>query len=441
MASQLIGRGISKNDDPAEVLIFKHAIALGWDCPRAHILVLFRQWSSDVFSVQTLGRIMRMPEPDIGYYPNEILNNGYVYTNLPEVEIKEDAAKGFVHIHTAHRIDGYDLLTLPSVHRLRQREQTRLSRRFVALFLLQAEQHELAKKINLKNQQVQSQFISDYKTDAIDGMTGEKIPSGVSVDVDNEEDLQRMFDFFVRGVLDADPPLHPESRSIYRAEQAIQAFFGGPLEMGVVDHFSEIVKITLSDDNRERFADVLSKAKIAYLKETEKRKEPLEPTLKWEVPEGATYSENYRERKAAKSVMQPFFFAPNESKPEEKFIKLLEKSKKVKWWYRNGAGESRYFAVSYSKDGEEHPFYVDFIVRFTDGSVGLYDPKSGFTIDEAKEKNDGLLAYVKKHSREGQKLVGGIVTPVKIGDSDVWKNLSGRGQRFKQQRFVQMGTA
>ena len=419
--------GISKNDDPAEVLIFKQAIALGWDCPRAHILVLFRQWGSDVFSVQTLGRIMRMPEPEIGHYPNEILNAGYVYTNLSKIDIKEDLAGGDVHIHTARRIDGYDSLALPSVHRLQQRERTRLSPDFVAIFLAEAKKYKLAKQINLKNQRVQSQFITDYKTDAIDGITGETIPGGVSVDVNNEEDLQRMFDYFARKVLAAEPSFHPEIRSICQVEEAIQAFFDGPLEMGVIDHFPKIVKITLSDDNRKHFVVVIQNAKIAYSAKTEKRKEPLHPNPKWEVPETATYSENYREDKAAKSVMQPFFVA-RQSEPEEKFIKLLEKSKKVKWWYRNGAGNSRYFAVSYFKDGKEHPFYVDFIVRFTDGSVGLYDPKDGFTIDGAKEKSDALLAYVKEHGQKGQKLVGGIVTPVKIGDSDVWMIYPGAGK-------------
>ena len=418
--------GISKNNDTAEVLIFKHAIALGWDCPRAHILVLFRQWSSDVFSVQTLGRIMRMPEPEIGHYPNEILNAGYVYTNLPEVDIKEDIAGGSVHIHTARRIDGYDSLALPSVHRLRQRERTRLSPDFITIFLAEAKKYKLAEQINLKNQQVQSQFITDYKADAIDGMTGETIPGGVSVDVSNEEDLQRMFDYFARKVLAAEPSFHPEVRSICQVETAIQEFFGGPLEMGYADHFPEIVKITLSDDNRGHFVVVIRNAKIAYSAETEKREEQLKPTPKWEVPETATYNENYREDKAAKSVMQPFFVA-RQSEPEEKFIKLLEKSKKVKWWYKNGAGDSRYFAVPYSEDGEEHPFYVDFIVRFTDGRIGLYDPKDGFTIDKAKEKSDGLLAYVKKHGQKGQ-LVGGIVTPVKIGDSDEWMIYPGAGK-------------
>ena len=416
--------GISDNNNPAEVLIFKQAIALGWDCPRAHILVLFRQWQSIVFSVQTLGRIMRMPQPEAGYYKNEILNVGYVYTNLPEMDINEDIAGGYVHIHTAHRIDDYDLLALPSVHRLRQREQTRLSPRFIALFLDAAKEYGLAKKINRKNQRVQLQFITDYEATGVDAMTGEKIPGGVSVDVENEEDLQKLFDFFARENLS---PFHPEDRSINRVKEAIYEFFGGPLEMGVVDHFSEIIKITLSDSNREHFVNVLTDTKDAYKAETENRKEPLEPTPKWEIAPKATYSENYRERKAAKSAMQPFFAANSESEPEKEFIKFLEKSKKVKWWHKNGEGDSLYFAVPYSKKGEEHPFYVDFIVRFTDGRVGLYDTKKGRTIDDAKEKSDGLLAYVKKHGQKGQ-IVGGIVAPANPNYKQGWKIYLGKGK-------------
>jgi len=89
---------ISRNDNETEVLIFKQAIALGWDCPRAQILVLFRDWKSLTFSVQTVGRIMRMPDPDTGHYQNEILNHGYVYTNLGDIEIKEDMARNYVTI-------------------------------------------------------------------------------------------------------------------------------------------------------------------------------------------------------------------------------------------------------------------------------------------------------------------------------------------------------
>ena len=414
---------ISKDDNPAEVLLFKQAIALGWDCPRAHILALFRKWSSKTFSAQTLGRIMRMPEPSVGYYNNEILNSGYVYTDFSEVEIEQDVAEGIVHVYSARRIADYDSLALPSVHRVQQQEHPRLLRRFVALFLQQAEQYKLAKKINRENQRVQAQLIADYEAVDIDALTGEKI-TGVSFDVNNTGDLQKLFNHFARENLS---PFRPDSRSIYQVEAAIQAFFIGPLAMGVADHFPEIVKITLSDSNRGHFVNVLNLTKDAYSAEIEKDKESLEPDLTWEIAKTATYSENYRrEDESAKSAMQPFFAAKNASKPEQEFIKFLEKSEKVKWWHKNGESDSRYFAVPYSEYGEERPFYVDFIVRFTDGSVGLYDTKSGFTID--KDKSDGLLAYVKKHSREGQKLVGGIVAPANPNYKQGWKIDLGEGK-------------
>ena len=415
---------ISKNDNPVEALLFKHAIALGWDCPRAHILALFRKWSSKTFSAQTLGRIMRMPEPSVGYYNNEILNSGYVYTDFSEVEIEQDVAEGTVHVYSARRIADYDSLALPSVHRVPQQEHPRLLRRFVVLFLQQAEQYKLAKKINRKNQRVQSQLIADYEAVDIDALTGEKI-TGVSFDVNNIGDLQKLFDHFARDNLS---PFRPDPRSIYQVEAAIQAFFGGPLEMSVADHFPEIVKITLSDSNRGHFVNVLNLTKDAYSAEIKKDKKSLEPNnLTWEIAKTATYSENYRrEDESAKSAMQPFFAAKNASKPEREFIKFLEKSEKVKWWHKNGESDSRYFAVPYSEYGEERPFYVDFIVRFTDGSVGLYDTKSGFTID--KDKSDGLLAYVKKHSRKGQKLVGGIVAPANPNYKQGWRIDLGEGK-------------
>lgn len=45
---------IEKYDSPVEVLIFKQAIATGWDCPRAQILVMFREIGSVTFEIQTV---------------------------------------------------------------------------------------------------------------------------------------------------------------------------------------------------------------------------------------------------------------------------------------------------------------------------------------------------------------------------------------------------
>lgn len=41
--------------------MFKQAIATGWDCPRAKILVKLREGGTERFNIQTVGRIRRMP--------------------------------------------------------------------------------------------------------------------------------------------------------------------------------------------------------------------------------------------------------------------------------------------------------------------------------------------------------------------------------------------
>lgn len=59
-------------------LLFKQAIATGWDCPRAKILVKLREGGTERFNIQTVGRIRRMPERK--HYDNELLDNCYLYT-------------------------------------------------------------------------------------------------------------------------------------------------------------------------------------------------------------------------------------------------------------------------------------------------------------------------------------------------------------------------
>ena len=93
---------IEKNDNEVEVLMFKQAIALGWDCPRASILVIFRESKSFTFTIQTIGRIMRMPE--LRYYTNESeLNKGFIFTNLLNIMITEDYAKDYLSLYESKR--------------------------------------------------------------------------------------------------------------------------------------------------------------------------------------------------------------------------------------------------------------------------------------------------------------------------------------------------
>ncbi|MEC0320510.1 DEAD/DEAH box helicase family protein [Bacillus subtilis] len=71
---------VNKLDNKVEYLIIKQAIATGWDAPRAKILIKIRENMGEQFTVQTLGRIRRMPQPWIGHYNVDVLDNAYLYT-------------------------------------------------------------------------------------------------------------------------------------------------------------------------------------------------------------------------------------------------------------------------------------------------------------------------------------------------------------------------
>ena len=109
--------GLEKPDNLAQVLLFKEAIALGWDCPRAAVLLIFRKLQSDRFTIQTVGRILRMPQQK--HYPNDLLNVGYVYTDIAKEKIDivtADAGYILNDTITAHRRANLCNVSLKSVY-------------------------------------------------------------------------------------------------------------------------------------------------------------------------------------------------------------------------------------------------------------------------------------------------------------------------------------
>jgi len=394
---------VDKPDNEVEILVFKQAIALGWDCPRAQILVIFRESKSFTFTIQTIGRIMRMPE--LKYYSNEELNKGYVFTNLPNITITEDYAKDYVTIYEAKRDNTlYKEISLPSVYLKRQRERTRLSGEFSRIFMKIAEEINLKKRITLRPSKVVSPIIADGRIVNID-KTGEIEHKG-TIDVQlNVVELQHRFDKFIA---DNCTPYAPVDSSD-RMKTAIYRFFNEKFKIKKYD--PQVQRIVLGKENVQPFVDAINLAKERYKKEVvEKLSEKREiiKVPKWEVPVIISYNSRYKREEKKKSIMKPFY-TKKPSQPEKQFIELLEKSDKVKWWFKNGENEIKYFAVLYKdENGFERAFYVDFIVQFTDGSIGLFDTKSGMTAKDAGARAEGLQRYIKEQNKKGRKVWGGI---------------------------------
>ena len=139
-----------------------------------------------------------------------------------------------------------------------------------------------------------------------------------------------------------------------------------------------------------------------------KREPELIFTEKWNIPQSLTFGEDYTEESRNRSIMQPFY-NNRRWKTETAFIEFLEGSEKVERWFKNGDRDATFFAVPYN-NGEDKPFYIDFIVKLKDGRIGLFDTKAGLMQKVAGPKVNGLYKYIQNENKKGKKLFGGIVT-------------------------------
>jgi type III restriction enzyme len=405
---------IKKNDSEVEVMIFKQAIALGWDCPRAAILVLFRDWKSITFSIQTIGRILRMPE--LKHYANDELNTGFIYTNLSDISIQEDIAGSYLTINHSKRKNDYEDISLLSVHSKRFREETRLNPQFILDFMTAAKELNLAKNINTDIKQIEATLITDGvitnpdKTFAhlADKGLFEKEHFGQTFKITQTEmEIQTRFDLFIRENL---VPFAPEKRSVGRVKDAVYRFFQHEFPMKFEYGGDKIQKIVLSPKNQKHFINVINNAKEIYHQNVGKGKKQIVPDEQWGIPLSIDFNNNYILRDTKLCVMEPFFEADNTSVPEQNFMAYLEaKADEIEWWFKNGQRDGTYFAVPYMKNGQTEPFYVDWIVKYKNGKIGLFDTKSGITAEIAKSKAEGLAKYIKEENENGKNLFGGIV--------------------------------
>ena len=121
-----------------------------------------------------------------------------------------------------------------------------------------------------------------------------------------------------------------------------------------------------------------------------------------------------------KSIMQPFYLK-KEWGTENNFMKKLDASDKVEWWYKNGESEIKYFSVPYTNnEGKKRLFFVDFVIQFKDGNIGLFDTKGWGTWsnEKAGPRHNGLYSYMQDENKNGKKLIGGIAVKSPNG---TWK--------------------
>ncbi|MDC0447558.1 DEAD/DEAH box helicase family protein [Pelagibacteraceae bacterium] len=402
---------IDKLDNEVEILIFKHSLTLGWDCPRAQILLLLREWKSFNFSIQTLGRIIRSPFPNKGHLDIDDLNNSYVYTNLKQLILEDDIAKDFLITNISKKKTKTNI-KIESAHIKRQRQKTRLNNDFREIFLVTAKKNNVKNKIKIKkNLSIKHSYITE-KIKNIDFAKNKIIKSKFDINFTSDNEWQFLLENFI---LNNISPIYPEERSITEIKKTFYHFFKIEMNIDIKDQYSLVVSNILSKENFELFRSLLDESKEIYQKEYQNIDDEIIINKTWDIPEEIfSNSKNY-EVPFKKNIMKPFF-SQETSDLENKFMQYIDKSSKVDWWYKNGVNDSKYFGIKYNDKDNLKIFYLDFIIKFKNKKLGFFDTKSGFTLSLSKKKLLALKNYVSK----SKKFYGGLISNTKEDNSGRW---------------------
>jgi type III restriction enzyme len=430
---------VSEPDNEIEFLIFKQAIDTGWDCPRAHILVKFRESHSETFEIQTVGRILRMPEQK--HYASEDLNRGYIYTNVQSIIVKKEEYNPNIIKHLkAVRKEVYKPIKLTSYYKSRA-DYGDITSSFTPVFEktacghfgLKGDHTMFAQNVAKVEKEGVILDVKKYQQDIIanakiEGTTFDEIEGKIDSAARARltiagNDLQALFEQIIKERLGS---FKNVKRSVPAVKTAIYTWFRKYLGSKAWPEEMILVQMVLAHNgNRKQFEEILASAIEAYKavreKEILKRVEESEQFYDFEIAKESFFNQHTDERvEHEKFVYEPCYLSASRLNPEKNFEKFLaENSDKIVWWWKNGENKQDYFGVKYEYPvGVIHTFYPDYLVQLADGRIGIIETKDIGDRDGGnytKAKAEKLQEYIKEH--KGKKLFGGIA----IEKSDGWK--------------------
>ncbi|MBQ9218153.1 MAG: DEAD/DEAH box helicase family protein [Muribaculaceae bacterium] len=446
-----------------EVLLFKEAISKGWDCPRAAVLLIFREMKSYVITVQTVGRILRMPQQK--FYTNDALNHGYVYTNLQNdyIEIRGDEMdymqRGMVEATLRRNIVAYSLparsIGVKKVQNTLGYQFRRVLRdTFVEMWQLNravidfgitdepvvvdpdaapsvgslfapAMSDDFLKNramlvanagLDLDVHRLYSVFPKDMTIDP--GHVGRyDVPqNGRASLARTQGEVDRLFRAFCMANL-----IKFDKRDSTAAmSEAILEFmrrFAGYTD-------DEAKRIVLFHKNRPEFVKVLKRAQERYdraLAERMKKAKSEVTPYDWQLPSSRAYKvATHHPQEAPAHALQPFYELNSAFDPEKRFRDFLNRhNESILWWYKNGDSGREHFSIIYQNaDGKQANFYVDFIIMLRNGRVCLFDTKDVTGgIGDTVAKHNALVDYVNERNKQNAtRMVGGII----VEDGGQW---------------------
>jgi type III restriction enzyme len=421
-----------------DVLIFKQAIAQGWDCPRASILLNYRTIGSPDFGIQTVGRILRMPHRR--HYNHDALNHGYVYTDIETSQIRlVPTDSDYIERLKAERKEDkkwvYDTMKTAQVINDRETSATLTSAFQTIFFTVMEEKYGIKQLVDIdlfttrtaEENAAQKIINTDFMRQRGWEFNIEShqitIPSDITIDeyqvnsfIDitktnsrafaiTSEQFRQLFDRFcfdsITRLIKEKSWRQMRTTLINFAEYYLESF---EFDARKIFLFPQN-KALILDDIRvalERF-DVWQRAignenrRIEY--------------ANWEIPKERYYSDKHNRLEVESHALEPFYEQTSASRPEKLFKDfLIANEAKIEYWYKNGDSGREHFAVDYEDvNDRKRLFYVDFIIKMKSGKIGLFDTKSLNSEIDASNKHNALRKWMEAN---GQHYFGGIIIPV-----------------------------
>lgn len=426
-------------DDPEEIkkldgqyafLLFKQAIATGWDCPRAKILVKLREGGTERFNIQTVGRVRRMPERK--HYGIDLLDNCYVYTLDSEFKegLTNSLSDSFYTYQYKRKFDApsFKLEKESLDGNDRYAVNPRAVVDIVRKTMLEECDFNHNGELNKEELELSKGYVfsTKLKTEAIEGVarTTHDMLKLNSI-FGGEHELNNHDDGFI---------IRDAKRKIARAigidenisNNALRVLFGPDektkqfslLSQEELDfeHENKILRgMNLREynaflvNNRDRLIEVFSRIsqnEIADIKETEILKK------EWWIPNNQYYKQHKKIDSTQimnKNVFVDYgnnvLISPNRTFTELTFEDWCEKYDAVKWIYKNGDKGDEFFSLVYRRAFRRNNFYPDYIIQLQNNDVWIIEAKGGLTSDGesnnvdcyAKNKFESLKEYGKRH--------------------------------------------
>lgn len=404
---------LAEKNNPIQIVFTKTAIATGWDCPRASVLLTFRKSNDDKFKTQVLGRINRMPE--LKHYGEELLDSAYVFANASKY-IPDDPNKFKVKTpqqveeETVFIKDGMNgKISLPFLTKAMVIDGYYDSEYDMKRYVV-----ERCKEF-VDNATIQ---IRDVTNDIIKNLKVES-PREIQVSQSNadyiltpNETENVISSKFVQNGYESISVSQKKQPTLFDVETNLTPFetinllkiLKAKLEEKANQELTylEIFQIILQHGNYENFVSMLSdiknmssKKRLAGLQK-EILFEKMNDSIRWS-PEKSFICDSKLLLRLTKKSIYTKDCIKDFNKTEKRFVALLETMPDVAYWYRNGS-RGDYFRVPYKKNNIVREFYPDFIVLYNDEQIGIYDTKSEMTASdgEAKDKAEYLYAYCEK---------------------------------------------